>query len=383
MSHHPCLALVLVLLAAPAPLGGQSPPPHLLGPPVLEVPHEFSRVGGVAELAGGRLLVADSRDHLLHIVDLATGRTEQLGRQGQGPGEYQSAFGVVRVRGDTVLVYDPRNSRFLQVTPGGAIAGSLPISSSARRGGLALPRGADAAGRLYWDRVVLTNDPPAGMKRRQTLDLVRWLPGSERVDTIGTVADHAPEMHAHRFHPFAQRDAWIVTPEGRVGVLVAATYRLRWLEPGGMVRDGPLLAHAPLPVTEADREAFREYRAMNPAGGASLSGPAATSGPTPEARRRASEAYPDAMFPRHKPPFEENGAWLSPGGEIWVVRSRPAGDPSAVVDVLDSGGVLRRVVRLPPGTRLVALERGGIYLVRTDADGLEFLQRYAWPAGWR
>jgi hypothetical protein len=36
-------------------------------------------------------------------------------------------------------------------------------------------------------------------------------------------------------------------------------------------------------------------------------------------------------------------------------------------------------VTLPPGRRLVAVDRGGVYLVRTDDDGLEWLERYGLP----
>ena len=40
-------------------------------------------------------------------------------------------------------------------------------------------------------------------------------------------------------------------------------------------------------------------------------------------------------------------------------------------------------VLLPAGRRLAGLERGGIYLVRTDEDGFEWVERYGWPAGLR
>ena len=53
------------------------------------------------------------------------------------------------------------------------------------------------------------------------------------------------------------------------------------------------------------------------------------------------------------------------------------------VDVLDLSGRRIRELALPAGRRLVALDRGGVYLVREDDDGLQYLERYGWPTGLR
>ena len=376
------IAPVGLVVLAPI-VAAQAPPATELGRPLAAVSHEFSQIDGVAELTGGRLLVADRRDRMLYLVLPATGQVEPLGRRGQGPGEYHTIFGVVRWRGDTLLVYDSGNRRLLKIDPAGRIAGTISFPSSTLYGGIAPPRGADARGHIYWGRVVVGIESSGDMRRRQTLDIVRWLPGSERLDTVAAVADHAPAMHDHRFHPFAERDAWIVGTDGRIGVLVAADFRLRWLANGRTVAEGPRLAPTPVPVTATDRNDYREWRARNPAGGASVGGGEGGSVPMEAVRRQMAQAYPDAMFPLHKPPFEENGAWHSPGGDIWVARSKGAGERVATVDVLDARGALKRTVRLPPNTRVVALERGGIYLVRIDNDDLEYLQHYAWPEGLR
>jgi len=380
---EPLLCALSILAPVTPAVARQAPAP--LGQPSLRIAHEFSELGAVIELRDGRLLVADSRDHLLYLVDPATGRVVQHGTKGQGPNEYQNSWGLVRGPGDTVLVYDPRNSKFLRIAPDGRLAGGIPITSAARQGGLAQPRGIDAEGRIYWERGVVDRDASGDFKRRATVDLVRWAPGTDKVDTMGVAADHALTMHEQKFHPFAEKDAWVVAPDGRVGLVVAAEYRLRWLGAAGRVlAEGPKLAHEPVPVTSRDRDAFRQERALRPAGGAQMQGPARTDGaPSPQARRQAEVAYPDELFPRVKPPFEENGAWRSPGGDIWVARTRAAGAASRQVDVLDPNGALKRQLRLPDGRRVVALEQGGIYLAREDEDGLQYLERYAWPAGLR
>ncbi len=354
-----------------------------LGRPTAVSSQDFSRVAGLAELVDGRWLVVDSRDAAVYLVDPSRGRREQLGRSGDGPNEYRRPFGVVHGLGDTVLIYDPNRQQFLRVDPSGRIAGAIEFGLGIMRGGIAPPRGVDRLGRLYWDRPVITQEPGLGLKRQQHAQVVRWDPGRNVLDTVATFADHAPEMHSNRFHPFPERDAWVVTPEGRVGVVVARDYRLRWLDGRRTVAEGPRLRPEPVPITSEDRDAFREERARAPSGTAAASGGGAPREPTPAARRQMVAAYPDESFPKHKPPFEEGGAWLSPGGDVWVARSRSRGERAVTIDVLEPSGGLRRQLRLPEGRRVVALERGGIYLARVDEDGLEFLERYAWPAGLR
>jgi len=51
--------------------------------------------------------------------------------------------------------------------------------------------------------------------------------------------------------------------------------------------------------------------------------------------------------------------------------------------LLRSGAQLRATVQLPDGTHLVSLQPGAIYLVRTDADGLQTLERHSWPGSLR
>jgi hypothetical protein len=347
------------------------------------ISHDFSRIAGLATLADGRWLVVDSRDAAVYLVDPARDQRSQLGRTGEGPNEYLRPSGVTRWLGDTVLVFDPNRRQVLKIDPAGRLAGAVTIDLRTMQGGIAPPRGADSQGRLYWDRPVIAQEAGFGLKRQQQAQVVRWDPRQNALDTVALIADHAPEMHANRFHPFAERDAWVVTTQGRVGVLVAHDYHLRWVVDRRTVADGPRLSYDPVPITAEDRDAFRDERARAPAGMAAAGGGGANRGPSPEARRRMAAAYPDESFPRYRPPFEEWGAWLSPEGDVWVARSRSRTESFQAIDILEPGGSRRRQLRLPEGRRIVALERSGIFLARVNDDGLEFLERYAWPAGLR
>lgn len=352
-----------------------------LGAPVMTAAEPLSRVAGLAELADGRFLVSDSKERSLHLASRDGRTVSPLGTKGEGPLEFRWPFGIVRGAGDTLLVYDSGNRRYLKVDAAGRIAGEQVVPPIfLTRGGLASPSGADDRGRLYWLGDVM--DQPPNVKRRQSQNLRRWVPGRETFDTVAVASDHAPERHAHRFHPFGEADAVVVARDGRVGVLSARDYRLRWFADGKLVSEGPPIAHEPVVITGADRVAYRRERAQNVG---SMTGGAGRAGgdPDPAALRRSEEMFTDEVFPRVKPPFVANGAIISPAGDVWVTRSGALGEERTRVDVINGAGVRRGHILLPAFSRLVALERNGVYLARTDDDGFEWVERYAWPAGLR
>jgi hypothetical protein len=66
----------------------------------------------------------------------------------------------------------------------------------------------------------------------------------------------------------------------------------------------------------------------------------------------------------------------TPTGEVWVQRTRPAGDDVPVYDVFDARGQVTGRVALPKGSRLLAFGNGTVYLSRMDEDDLLYIQRY-------
>jgi hypothetical protein len=66
---------------------------------------------------------------------------------------------------------------------------------------------------------------------------------------------------------------------------------------------------------------------------------------------------------------------MSATGELWVTRNRAWNDSVPTVDVFDGRGHLARRVRLPAHTRVAHVASDAVYLVRKDADDLEWLVR--------
>lgn len=377
----PSAPLIAVLSLFATVVHAQDTPAQFnLGEATGRIDRGFSQVTGAAELRDGRLIITDARELGVFVLDFSRRTVTPLGRTGPGPDEYGRPFAVLRAPGDTLIIASP-GGRFLRVDPAGNIAGPVPFPVEVTAAGMSIPRAIDTAGRYYWASDFLAADPQRGTRRNRTPSIRRWTPGHDSAVVVASYADHAAGMTQYRLRPYAERDAWVVTPDGRVGVLVAADYHLRWMKDGRIVAEGRPIPFQPIPIGPAERAAYREARAGMPAAGVRIIGADGNPAQREEARRRAAAAYPDEVFPPALPPFEEQGVWLSPRGDIWVARARAAKDAVPTIDVIDAAGALRGSLRLPLGRRVLKLERNGIYLVYTDDDGLQWVERYAWPSG--
>lgn len=378
--------LMAALGTLPTPLSSQQPQP--IGKPVTEFPEPFSAISGIRELSDGRVVVADRRDKIVQILDLKSGTAEAVSREGSGPGEYALPSGVLPMPNDQTLIVDLLNQRFLLIGPDGKPGETIPMpslsgTSSGLRIGFARPQASDAQGRLYFQPTSI--QMPGGPPASDSVPVVRWTPGGTAVDTAAWVIGPRTSMSGSaggqmRFTMrmpmvFAPQEAWGVTADGRVARVTPEPYRALWYSAGGRVTPGPTVPYTPPKVTEADKKAYRERQRANPPttimmtrGGSS--GNTATSLP--------AGSLPEPEFAETRPPFTSTGSVLvSPDGEIWVNRSRPAGDNTPVYDVFDSAGRLVRKMSFPPDHAVTGFGKGSVYVIRTDEDGLQYLLRYA------
>ena len=116
-----CRTLFLALVGTPATVLAQvSVPIHALSAPVSTSADAFTNISSVRELSNGKVIVSDLVDKSEHLLDLGAGTSAQIGREGGGPGEYGFPGELLPLPGDTTLLVDRVNRRFLTILPNGA-----------------------------------------------------------------------------------------------------------------------------------------------------------------------------------------------------------------------------------------------------------------------
>lgn len=361
-------SLLLLALASP-----QQAPTVMLGDADARSSDSFTNIFAVHELADGRVLMTDNLDRAIRIIDFRSGAVRDLGRAGQGPLEYQSAHTILRGAGDTVLVTDNGQRRFVKLVDGEIVATAPQpeILRSLRSFSAPLT---DARGRIHFDvrDLVMAAD---GMHERDGA-VLRWVPGATKLDTITPlrVVSHAPRAN-QGYNPFRYRDAWALAPDGAIALVGTEPYRVEW------IADGRRTAGDPIPydrVAIDGDERNAERRAFMSRGRGSMrmvDPPRERDRPDPELVRQ----IPDDVFPRFKPPFTESRVLVSPAGDVWIPRAGAWDAPWTLVDVVGRDGTLRRHIRMPANTRVVGFGRAAVYVSVKDEFDLQTLERIPLP----
>ena len=371
-------------LLATTPLFAQQPAMRTLTTPEAEFKESFDAVSALRELPRGRVLLTDLGPKTVILADFASGQQTTVGRNGQGPGEYQFPGELIPLPGDSTLLVDRVSRRFLRIGPDGTIGKTLPFPDGLS--GMPEPRGADSQGRIYFQASAFQGGPGdlGDPQIPDSVALVRWDRALNRIDTVTRVKIPAIKMQVSgtsnaravmmRSQPYAAADEWAVAADGRVGVARVGDYHVEWLGP--QASRGAAVRYDPVKVTDADKQAY--MNAMKN----SRNRIVVNQGGPGRGAQELKPPEPDASefdWPATKPPFRAGGqraAFVTPEGQLWLARSSSARDSTPVFDVFDARGALTTRVSLPLGRRVVGMGQGVLYAVRTDEDGLQWLERY-------
>lgn len=395
---------IAMLFGASAALGAIGPlaaqQKTALSKPLAETTESFTQITSIRELPSGKVLVADSRDKIVQLVDMASGSMTKVGREGSGPGEYALPVSLIALPDGSTLLHDLLNNRFLTLgadgKPGGFLEMPRPPAAATDGAGpmrmmrMTNIRGSDNRGRLYFAGSPFS--PTGGTM--DSIPLLRWDRVKPTFDTVGYL--RLPAGSVSRSEPargqmmirmgsnvrFTPAETWGVAGDGTVARVFPEPYRVGWITGRGQVALGPVVPYTPLKVTEADKKEVIDAQRRNPGVTMVVGGPGGgarpgAAPPTPQ--------LPDPEFAETKPPYDAGpgfagGAVLvAPEGEVWVLRTRPAGDKTPTYDVFDRTGALIKKVSLNPSSRVVGFGKGVVYVARSDEDDLVYLQRFARP----
>lgn len=378
----------LVVLAVGSASGqrAEEVPTQRLAAPDATFPEPFSSIVGLRELDDGSLLVSDRLESAIKHIDFASGEVREVGRVGQGPGEFRTPGELFPLPGDSTLLVDFGNMRMTVIAPDGSLA--MASANLMRPDGFFLrPAATDGKGRVYFDMegVVAMRGRDGPPELADSAAVGRWDRATGAIDTVGALVNYRQGGATMKLSgggaslsfsggpgPFSPTDAWDVAADGRVAIARAGTYHLEWRGPDGGVTAGPVVDVEPVPVTREDKEAWAERLSgatvsiVRSSGGGEGSG-GAMKLPRPD--------IDEMEWPEVKPPFPRGAVSVVPEGEVWVRRHVPR-DALQTFDVFDATGRRVRQVTLPEGRLVVGFGRGVVYAVRIDADDLQWLERY-------
>lgn len=359
---------VWALVGALGLLSHQVPAARTLSPANAKLSEDFSRIVGVRELKDGRVLVSDAGDKRVLVADFGKNSVAQVGREGRGPGEYTMASRLFPLGGDSTLMIDAANGRWLMFQAV-QVAGILPPDHPAvthTRGGFV---GTDARG-----GILATNTPglEGGMFQATRADssrLFRLTLTSTVTDTIARLLMAPVTIRSTRDKdgklgsvniitpPWSAGESALLFPDGWIVVARLDPYRVDWRAPDGRWTLGKPLPFTVQPVTNLEKDGYITRRSS---------------------QTGKQVSVPDDAWPATIPPFLSLPLFGAPGGGVLIYRTPTALHPGNRYDVIDRTGRLTGWLELPASDRIAGFGAKSVYVIVTDDDGLQHLQRHPW-----
>ncbi|MES2305275.1 MAG: hypothetical protein V4558_07195 [Gemmatimonadota bacterium] len=382
-----------------AALPAQTRPTLVLDKGAVEYQESFSKVSQVIELRDGRVLLLDSGEGDLLVVDLTRKSSAKVSRQGAGPLEYRSPGILLGSVADTLLYLDMMQGRFLLLSSTATPLGTARFGSAETGANLSgiMPTAMDSRGRVYGATTgfsMATGGANRAMPNiADTVEIQRLDRKTGKTATLTRIRNVTSQMKPKiepdgagmkltMTAPDGQAmDAWTVLPDGRVAVLRDGVYRVHLVADGGKEVLGPVIPYVAVPITATERKAIVDsMRAatdrMMTASRKAFSAAAGASGKAPP--KFEAVVLEPAKWATAKAAY--TGITSSPDGLLWVSLSSPTGSRTQRFDVLSGAGALLAHVQLASGESLVGWGRGTIYTMRMDEDDLQYLRRYTLPA---
>lgn len=334
----------------------------------------FGRVVGVAIGPSGEIVVADGQVPVIRVFDVAGQYLRDLGREGQGPGEYRQPLAIKRTPSGGVAAWDPGNTRVTVFSIDGTESRSIRMGSAFFTGD---PFVVDTAGRFY-----VKAPRPGAIRRVGTPSPLMWV----QADSTGSVLDSIPIplpstapgfVHFTSEGPrraFTIEMASALSPHGYQVTGRTDVYALyRPMGDGRVLRisrdRGPV-------VRVADGERANWAAILECVGGLPMT---------------AGTDF--GAVPPRKPVFRN--LWIDEEGRIWVSRyaraehepvprkegetsrcPRPEWREPPIWDVIDPRGRYLGTIETPRGAALAAARGSHVWFVERGQFGEDYVSRY-------
>ncbi|HKS07707.1 MAG TPA: 6-bladed beta-propeller [Gemmatimonadaceae bacterium] len=354
---------------------------------------QFLRIRAVSvDPANGDVYVANAGSYSIRVFTARGAFVREIGRRGDGPGEFQSIVSL-RIVADTIVVWDFSLRRVTAFRLDGALLATWPtVSPTSGRddaapiasvpGGWLVSNSMRTEGRwtpgMHVIYSTVVRRTPAAAPSQSVADLtgdtVVVLPNRE------SIAIQTPIFVSAGSPLFAPSAAFGVDAKGNVFVHRGAPYEITVHDARGNVVRRIAPPHAPRAVTPQLIDEFRK-RAK------AYHDTVSNKGGEYAASYAVDMARPGLKSPATLPPL---GRMLIAGdGAVWVERIDLVRDPVArewsrgpapatptTWDRFNAAGAPQRPVELPPRFSPMFATASTVLGVQRDEDGVEFVVRY-------
>ena len=338
----------------------------------------FGRIASARRDAAGNVVVADGQAHEIRIFDEGGRHLQSLGREGEGPGEFESLAGAWPVADGGIVAADNILDRITQFGAEGTPTATATLSGMEGLSGF--PVGLAGPGMVLsaasppyvYSLASLSGstkdimDALFGAEERRRLLFVRHRFDGTPVDTVAEGRDAlrasvsrgtGMEMQVTTLTvPFSPRSVAAGSSHGVV-VTDGAAYGIQVFGEDGSLR---LIARLddPRPIrTDAHVERYAR-------------------GSLSESNERqiqdVIERYRQSPLPDSLPAYTE--LLFAEGGEVWAQRYGLPDEPMRRWDVFASDGVYLGRVAVPASFRIEEVSRGEALGVATDELGVQRVQ---------
>jgi hypothetical protein len=249
---------------------------------------------------------------------------------------------------------DVENARWLLLNGADIVATLPPMNVAIMQVYLAVPNGADRRGYVLSKRL---RGRSAGAQDSVDLILVERRTG--RTEYVGAIRAHrdmppvrpGADGRVYRVPLVGGEDA-VLFSDGWVAIARIEPYRVDWRSPDGQWTHGAPLPFTPVRMDVRERDAYV---------------------------RTHQWARSLPVWPETAPAFDQFALLTAPSQLLVIARVPSADQPEARYDLVDHQGVPRGQIVLTGTDRLVGLGAAAAYVVTTDNDGIQRLQRHPWP----
>jgi hypothetical protein len=306
----------------------------------------YGNLPEAAWLEGRRWVVVAADHDAAVVLDFAHRSITPVG--GAANHEIKKPFGVFVIQ-DTAFVRDWSTGKITTWADGTTLTGSIAGPKETR--GI-LPRARDAAGQFYFEVPPIAG--PDGSGNKDSISVVRSNAAMTRFDTVARLSPveirEVQRSSGKRFERivFSGVDWWGVRPAGSLWIARVHQNRVNAVVNRKEQRGEPL----PDPVydvTQVDRKQFIQS--------------------FPEELRNTVEDLPFAAI---KPPFDR--ALDGPDQLVWLRKSRVATDSVRRYHVVDTTGMLARVLTTVGPGAIIAASHEAVLLAEQYSGGVRLME---------